>query len=192
MLTVGLTGGIGAGKSLVSRILISMGYPVFNADLEAKRITHQHPQVRRALTDAFGEDIYQSGKLDRARLAAIIFSDSEARNYVNGVIHPLVREEFQRWCATISSPIVFNEAAILFETGSWKQFDRLVLVTAPQEVRIQRVMQRDHVSREAVLARMQQQWSDEQKIPLSDFQIINDEQTPVLAQLEALIERLSA
>lgn len=190
MLTVGLTGGIGAGKSLISRILQSMGYPVFNSDLEAKNITRNHPKVRAELLSAFGDDLYIGEELDRAKLAAIIFTDPQARSYVNELIHPLVREEFAKWAKASSSPVIFNEAAILFETGSWKNFDRVALVTAPEEIRVQRVINRDKTQREEVIARMRQQWSDEQKIPLAHYVIVNDDHTPVLQQLEKMLQDL--
>lgn len=190
MLNVGLTGGIGAGKSTVADILRTMGYPVFNSDLVAKQITQSHPKVKEELIRVFGEELYQGDNLDRAKLAAIIFSDSKAKTFVNELIHPLVREAYWQWSESTTSPIVFNEAAILFETGAWRQFEKIILVIAPEEVRIRRVMNRDNVTKADVLARMNQQWSDDKKSEMANYVIVNDDNQPVLRQVEEIISRL--
>lgn len=192
MLKVGLTGGIGSGKSVVSRILVAMGYTVFNSDDSARKIVNENARVREALCAEFGADLYQNGLLDRPKLAKIIFSDTGARERVNHLIHPFVREAFNELAENSRHSLIFNEAAILFETDAAARMDRMILVTAPEEVRIQRVMQRDGATEEEVRMRMKQQWSDAQKIPLADFQIINDDAQPVLAQVERVVEELNA
>lgn len=192
MLKVGLTGGIGSGKSLVSRILEAMGYTVFNSDNAARTIVNENADVREALCAEFGADLYLNGLLDRPKLAKIIFSDNDARKRVNHLIHPFVREAFNKLAEKSQQTLIFNEAAILFETGAAEGMNRMILVTAPEEVRIRRVMQRDGVTEDEVRVRMKQQWSDAQKIPLADFHIINDEAHPLLSQVEQLVQELNA
>ena len=191
MIKVGITGGIGAGKSIVSRIIESMGFPVFYSDLESKKITNNHPEVKAGLISLFGQDVYINDELNKPFLAQQIFSSDENRIAVNSLIHPLVRQAFENFVITHQhSPLVFNEAAILFETGSYTNFDVNVLVAADKDIRIDRVMKRDGVSREQVIARMNKQWSDEEKMELADYLIENNDNSAVLAQVESLIQDL--
>ncbi|MCR9172233.1 MAG: dephospho-CoA kinase [bacterium] len=190
MLKVGITGGIGSGKSMVGKILESMGYPVFYSDDQAKKLSDTHPDIRRELTDVFGEEVYLDGALNRPYLATKIFGDEVLRQRVNEIIHPRVRQAFDDFCSNQNSPFVFNEAAILIETGASKNFDAIVLVTAPENVRVQRVQQRDQTDAESIRQRIQKQWSDEQKRPHSDYEIINDGEKPLLSQIEKLLESL--
>ena len=190
MLKIGITGGIGSGKSIVSKILISMNYPVFNSDIEAKKIIVQNPFVKEQLITSFGSEVYINDSVNKVFLANIIFNDDKALEKINSIIHPEVRKAFKEYSQSQSSKLVFNEAAILFESDSYKDFDRIILITSPEELRIKRVMNRDNVDREAVISRMEKQWKDEQKIPLSDYQVTNDELVPLLKQVEAIIEDL--
>ena len=191
MIKIGITGGIGAGKSIVSRIIESMGFPVFYSDIESKKITNNHPKVKTGLISLFGEEVYQNEELNKPFLAQKIFSSDENRIAVNSLIHPLVRQAFEDFVMlNNNSPLVFNEAAILFETGSYKNFDVNVLVTADIEARIDRVMKRDNVSRDQVMARMNKQWPDEEKVELADYLIENNTDSPVLKQVESLVENL--
>jgi dephospho-CoA kinase len=187
---IGLTGGIGAGKSVVARIILAMGYPVYFSDERAKELTSQHPDIRRELTNLLGKEIYRDGKLDRGKMAALIFEDDTIREGVNKIIHPVVRKDFSDWAVKQGSDLVFNEAAILFETGAYKRFNANVLVTAPMELRLQRVMNRDNVTREEVLRRIDKQWHDDLKRPLADHVILNDERTPLIVQVEQMLEQL--
>jgi dephospho-CoA kinase len=187
---IGLTGGIGAGKSVVARIILAMGYPVYFSDERAKELTSQHPDIRRELTNLLGKEIYRNGKLDRGKMAALIFEDDTIREGVNKIIHPVVRKDFFDWAVNQGSDLVFNEAAILFETGAYKRFNANVLVTAPMELRLQRVMNRDNVTREEVLRRIDKQWHDDLKRPLADHVILNDERTPLIVQVEQMLEQL--
>ncbi len=181
MLRVGLTGGIGSGKSLVAKIFMTLGIPVFQADSEAGIILDEDITVREKLTEWFGPEIYIQGKPDRNRIAGIVFNDPLQLAKLNELIHPLVMNHFIKWCGLHnSSPYVIHEAAILFESGLYKHLDRTILVTAPEETRIERVVQRDRVSDEMVRARMKNQWTEEQKVPLADFIIRNDGETPVI------------
>lgn len=188
---IGLTGGIGSGKSYIAKVLERMGYPVYYSDLRARELTESHPDIKAGLINRFGTKIYHDGELNRKELAKNIFQSEDDRNYVNELIHPIVRADFLHWCAIQKSELVFNEAAILFETGAYLQFDATVLVIAPQEVRIQRIMARDQCTVEQAESRIQSQWSDEQKIPLATCIITNDDKIPLLNQIERVIAGLS-
>lgn len=190
MFKVGVTGGIGAGKSLICSILERMGYPVFYSDIEAKKIIISNPQVRIDLIELFGIQIFKDHQLDRKLLANLLFSDSTLIEKMNAIVHPKVREEFENWALSQDSQLVFNEAAILFETGSYKNFDATILVTAPLEIRLNRVMNRDNSIRADVQKRIDNQWSDEQKLILSTYRIQNDDIQSVLDQLDEVLYEL--
>lgn len=190
MKRIGLTGGIGSGKSYIAGVLEKMGYPVYYSDEQAKVLTDTHPEIRAGLISRFGTSIYSEETLNRKELAAHIFKSEPDRIFVNQLIHPVVRADFDRWCAEQHTALVFNEAAILFETGAYQQFDATVLVIAPHEIRMQRIMERDRCTVEQAEARMKSQWSDEQKIQLATAVITNNGQGGVLTQLEELITSL--
>lgn len=189
-MNIGITGGIGSGKSVVSKILETMGYPVFNSDIESKLLVNTDSVIIEGLTSFFGPDIYIDGALNKVLLAQIIFSDDTARLKVNNLIHPRVRQAFDDFAAKQTSGIAFNEAAILFETKAYKRFDKMILVTSPEELRIERIMLRDKCSKTDVQSRMSKQWSDNQKIPLADFVIVNDEKSPLINQVEDIVNQL--
>jgi dephospho-CoA kinase len=184
---IGLTGGIGSGKSYIAGVLEKMGYPVYYSDEQAKVLTDTHPEIRAGLISRFGTGIYSEGILNRKELAAHIFKSEPDRIFVNQLIHPVVRADFERWCAEQHTALVFNEAAILFETGAYKQFDATVLVIAPHELRMQRIMERDRCTVEQAEARMKSQWSDEQKIPLATVVITSNGELPLVSQIERAI-----
>lgn len=190
MIQVGLTGGIGSGKSTVARILETLGYPVFHSDEAAKRIMHED-KVMEQIISIFGPESYSNGQLNRKKIASEIFNDSSKRQELESLIHPLVRSAFQDFCILNSSKIIFNEAAILFETGAYKSFQKVIYVSAPMELRLKRVIQRDLVDREAVLARMAAQNSDEINSALADFVIKNDEKESLIRQVLSLINQLN-
>ena len=187
MKRIGITGGIGAGKSLVAEIIKAMDYPVYNSDERAKELTDSNPKIKEGLIHLFGEEIYQNDKLNKFALAQAIFSDESLREKVNALIHPIVREDFNLWVLAQNNSLVFNESAILFETGSFKNFDAIILVYAPEELRIKRIMKRDNCSENEVLKKMNSQFSDEEKYQLTEFRVLNDEQTPLLKQVEQII-----
>lgn len=189
MLRIGLSGGIGSGKSTVAGILAKMGYPVFYSDQEAKRLYNENPLLKKQLVALFGPAIYRDGQLNKAFLAQQLFSNAELKAQVTALVHPLVRKAFEVWAQQQASDLVFNEAAILFETGAYKDFDATVLVTAPIETRIERVQKRDLISREAVLQRIANQWPDSKKMNLTTYIITNDGQ-PLLQQIEDVISKL--
>lgn len=170
---IGLTGGIGSGKSTIAKYFESKGIPVYIADIEAKKILDSNLVIGKVV-DAFGMDVLEDEKINRTKLSAVVFNNPEKLKQLNAIIHPQVKIHFLDWVKKHENfPIVIKEAAILFESGSYKDCDKIILVTAPKEIRIQRVMQRDNVTKEAVEARMANQWEDEKKIKLSDFVIQN-------------------
>lgn len=190
MKKIGITGGIGSGKSIVAKVLEAMNYPVYYSDDRSKIIVDTDPEIRSELIKLIGTEVYQDDKLNRPFLAKLLFSDDEIRHKVNKIIHPVVREDFENWMLQQESNLIFNEAAIFFETGGHKTMDFNILVIAPFEIKIHRIMKRDNISREEVLERMSKQWSDEKKIPLADFVLVNDDVTPLLMQIETVIEKL--
>jgi dephospho-CoA kinase len=170
---IGLTGGIGSGKTTIANYFEQMGIPLYIADDEAKKILNT-PLAVKEVTDAFGEGILTNGFPDRAKIAALVFNSPDKLQVLNGIIHPKVSEHFKDWLEKQKDKkFVIKEAAILFESGSYKDCDKIILVTAPKEVRINRVMQRDGVTREKVLQRMSAQWEEDKKAGLSDY-IINN------------------
>lgn len=170
---IGLTGGIGSGKSTVAGYFAALGVPVYIADDEAKKILFL-PHVVKEVAATFGNDILTDDIPDKAKIAALVFNNPEQLAKLNAIIHPKVAEHFKDWVLLNTGKLfVIKEAAILFESGSYKDCDFIVLVTAPVDVRIQRVIDRDGVTRDKVLQRMENQWDDQKKLPLSDF-IINN------------------
>ena len=170
---IGLTGGIGSGKTTLANYFDSLGIPVFIADDEAKRLM-QSSAILEAIKTSFGDAIFENGQLNRQQLAAIVFSDPEKLNQLNNIIHPAVKKQFTIWLSQYqTAPFVIYEAAILFESGSYQNCDIIITITAPFEDRIARVMQRDSSSREQVVMRINAQWTDEQRISKSDFVIDN-------------------
>ena len=173
MKIVGLTGGIGSGKTTVAELFADLGVPIYNSDIEAKNLTNHSENIREELIALLGIETYKDGFLNRKFMADKIFNDKHLLTKVNGIIHPRVAEHFRKWVSLQNSKYVIKEAAILFESGSNTQCDVVILVTAPREERIRRVMDRDQVSKEEVEARINNQWSDEKKMELSDFIIQN-------------------
>ncbi len=170
---IGLTGGIGSGKTTVANHFIAAGIPVYIADDEASKIM-QSPEILREIEKIFGSSIFENGVLNRQKLAEIVFSNSDKLKQLNGIIHPAVKKHFGNWILNHkNSPFVIYETAILFESGSYKDCDKIITVTAPLETRIERVIQRDKTSRENVLKRINMQWTDDQRFGKSDFVIEN-------------------
>jgi dephospho-CoA kinase len=172
---IGLTGGIGSGKSLVCSIFRVLNIPVFEADQEAKLIMDTDLGVIDQLTGVFGPGIYMpTGRLNRSKLAEIIFHNKELLARVNEIVHPAVRKKFSLWSSQQKAPYVLQEAAILFESGGYTLMDINILVLAPPELRIGRVMKRDRLTKEEITTRMKNQWPDNKKIALANFVIKND------------------
>jgi dephospho-CoA kinase len=186
---IGLSGGIGSGKSTVAKVLEHMGYPVFYSDEEAKKLYVTHPLLKNELIAILGKVSYQNGVFQKHVLATQLFENPALKKQIAALVHPLVRERFKEWAGQQTADFVFNEAAILFETGANKKFAATVLVVAPLETRIQRVQKRDGLSREAVLQRIENQWTDSKKMNLTPYIITNDGQ-PLLLQIEDIISKL--
>ncbi len=187
---IGITGGIGAGKSIVCSIIHAMGYPVFYSDKAAKNILNTDNNAKNKMRAVFGDEAYLNNELNRPYISDKIFNDQKLLSAINEIVHPAVRKAFADWASEQTTDLVFNEAAILFETGAYKLYDANVLVVAPEAVRIERVMQRDNISKDAVLERMNKQWSDSQKEKLADHLINNDNASMLIPQVIELIDKL--
>ena len=183
MLKIGLTGGIGSGKTTIAQIFEKLGVPVFYADLEAKKCMESDMGLIKNLKATFGNKIYIDRKLQKDRLASIIFNDDSKLHTINRLVHPVVQRVFEDWCATQKNSYVLKEAAILFESGSDKDLDQIVCVSASDDLRKQRVMQRDGVTESQVLERMSKQWGQSRKIELAHFHIVNDEKQLLIPQV---------
>lgn len=170
---VGLTGGIGSGKTTVAKYFEELGVPVYIADSEAKALMNRSKVIRRKLIALFGNEAYLENTLNRLFIAQQIFNDKKLLNAMNAIVHPKVASHFKRWVNKQDSPYVISEAAILFENGSYKKYDYIITVTAPEDIRLQRVIKRDNSNKQKVEAIMANQWSDEEKIKRSDFVIEN-------------------
>lgn len=190
MLKVGITGGIGSGKSIVSEIFRSMGYPVFNSDDEAKKILYNSKAVHEKLLAVFGSEIFVNGNPDKKKLAELVFSDKEKLSQLNSIIHPMVKNAFESWLKEQSSPIIFKEAAILIESGSYKDCDKVIVVHAPEELRFRRVMKRDSVTMVVVKNRMKNQFPSEELKKYANHIIENDEDHALLPQINRILEEL--
>ncbi|MFE3867184.1 dephospho-CoA kinase [Flavobacterium sp. LS2P90] len=170
---IGLTGGIGSGKTTIANEFVSLGVPVYIADDEARKLM-QSIEVINAIRGVFGSAVFENDILNREKLAEIVFSDSEKLEQLNAIVHPAVKKHFKEWLLNHKdAPFVIYEAAILFESGGYKNCDLIISVVAPLETRIQRVIERDKTTREQVLKRINMQWNDEKRISKSDFIIKN-------------------
>lgn len=183
MITVGLTGGIGSGKSTVARVFRVLGIPVFEADREARTLQDHDEDLRAAIAERFGADLYYTGTLDRRTLAQRAFGNDQALQDLNALVHPAVRKAFQNWAAEQRSTYVIMESAILVESGGYKAFDRTIVVNAPEDLRVKRVIGRDGVGAEEVRARMRHQASEEVRLAVAHHIIVNDESRLVIPQV---------
>lgn len=190
MLKIGLTGGIGSGKSLVARIFEVLGIPVYYADTAAKEIMNNDTVLKAEIIKHFGPESYTNGLLNRKHLASKVFGNKEQLALLNSLVHPATVRDAEKWMERQKSPYTIKEAALIFESGSQEHLDYVIGVYAPKSLRILRTMQRDAISRDEVLKRMNNQINEEIKIRLCDFVIYNDEQKAVLPQLLTLHEQL--
>lgn len=189
MLKIGLTGGIGSGKTTVSQIFKILGVPVFDADTAAKEAMENNPALKEKLVATFGAAVFVEHKLNRKYLADIVFNDAYQLNALNALVHPITIAAAADWFATQNSPYVIKEAALMFEAGAGVGLDYVIGVFAPTALRIKRVMDRDHLSREEVLSRMNRQIDDQIKMKLCDFIIQNDNQALLTKQVLELHEK---
>lgn len=187
---IGLTGGIGSGKTTVAKQFESLGVPVYIADVEAKKIM-DFPETIHQIKTEFGNSIFDGGTLNREKLAKIVFENPEKLQKLNNVIHPLVKKHFLEWVKkNKDSSFVIKETAILFESGSYKDCDKIITVTAPLETRIERVLKRDASDYESIMKRVQNQWTDEMRIAKSDYIIENIDLKTTINQVNILYKEL--
>jgi len=190
MKKIGLTGGIGVGKTFVSEIFQKMGYSVFLSDLHAKKCMHESDDLKTKIKQNFGSQSYQKGVLQENKLANIVFNDAKKLQELNSLVHPFVQRRFENWSKDQQSKFVIKEAAILFESEAYKGLDGVICVSAPFEKRIERVMRRDNCTKEDVVKRIENQMPQEDKEKLSDFLIINDDKEKLLPQIISICKRL--
>ena len=193
IIKLGVTGGIGSGKSLVCRLLEVMGIPVYISDAETKQLMVADPFIRKELIALLGEEVYVEGALNKTLLASYLFSSPEHARQINGIVHPRVKDDFRRWAQeqVPHAAVVGIDSAILIEAGFAGEVDVVVMVYAPEDVRIERAVKRDGSSRELIEKRIRSQMSDEEKRKQADFVVVNDGDTPLIPQVLALITSLS-
>ena len=191
-ITIVVTGGIGSGKSYICRIISSLGFPVYNCDAEAKKLMNTNKHIINSLKLLIGENSYDSkGNLNKPIIAQFLFANEENAHKINSVVHPVVKEDFRSWASAQNADLIFMESAILFESGFNDVVDNVITITAPPETRIERTIRRDNTTREQVIARMNQQMQDEERVRLSDYIICNNTNDNVEQQIKTIIETLS-
>ena len=190
IIKVGLTSGMGSGKSTVAKVFAVLGIPVYYADDAAKRLMNEDEILKARLKELFGEETYTDGKLNRKNLSAIVFNNEEKLRLLNSIVHPATLRDADEWMQQQTTPYAIKEAALIFESGSQAQLDCVIGVFAPMAVRIQRVMKRDGSTREEVKARMEKQIDESLKMRLCDYVITNDEQELVIPQVIKIHEQL--
>lgn len=183
MLKIGLTGGIGSGKSTVAKIFEVLGVPVYYADDAAKELMNTDPQIKEAIKKIFGADAYQAEKLNRSYLASIVFADEKKLETLNALIHPATINASNAWMEKQSAPYIIKEAALLFESDAYKYLDAVIGVSSPLPQRIKRVMERDNTSEDEILKRINRQMNEEEKLKRCQFIIHNDESTLLIPQV---------
>lgn len=187
MLKIGITGGIGSGKSTICTLFSILGIPVYNADSAAKELMATHEALKKQLIQSFGTGVFNSqGQLDTRYLANLVFTQPDQLAQLNQLVHPVVASNFKSWCQKQVAPYVVKEAALLFESGSYKQCDFTILVEAPMNLKMARLMKRDGSTKDQILARMQHQLPDATKATLADFLLTNDEKSLLIPQVLAL------
>lgn len=190
MIRAGLTGSIGSGKSTVARVFNALGYPVYYSDIRA-RMMYFRQEVKDEVRHALGDEVFDDyGNIDTAKLADVIFSDPQKLQKINRIIHPRVADDFEHWANNQDAEIIIHESALIFEAGFGDMFDLVIMVSAPKEERISRVMKRDKSNREKILQRMSHQWDDNRKQELADYVLRNDEHIMLLPQVLHLIDRI--
>ncbi len=191
MIKVGITGGIGSGKSTICKIFQVLGVSVYFADVEARKLTDSHAEIVHGIKELFGEDIYIEGCLNRKKVASVVFKDSKILSRLNNIIHPVVAEHFEDWLVEHANErMVIKEAAILFESGGDKEVDKVITVVAPKDLRIKRVVERDNMTIEEVESRMQQQMTDQERLKRSDFVVNCNDVDLVIPQVLDLHKRM--
>lgn len=183
MLRIGLTGGIGSGKTTVAKIFQILGIPVYYADEAARRLMNTNEEIKTAIIKNFGAEAYLNGELNRKYLGSVVFSDKQKLDLLNSIAHPVTIRDAEEWIKRQSTPYVVKEAALLFESSSAENLDYIVGVYAPQHIRVKRVIDRDQISVEDVMKRISRQLDEEEKMKRCDFVIVNNEQQLVIPQV---------
>jgi dephospho-CoA kinase len=183
MLRIGLTGGIGSGKSTVAKIFETLGVPVYYADDASKRIMNENEELKAAIQKKFGEQTYNHGELNRKHLASIVFNNSEKLALLNSIVHPATIQDAEEWMKKQTAPYAIKEAALIFESGSQEFLDKVIGVYAPEALRISRVIQRDSINRDEVISRMNKQINEKIKMRLCDYVVTNDEKELLIPQV---------
>ncbi len=190
MQKIGITGSIGSGKSIVCKIFEQLGVPIYNADERAKKLMISNAEMIDKVKLLFGHESYtETGELNRKHISDIAFNNKDLLTQLNQIVHPIVFKDFENWLIEkehLNIKYIIKEAALMFETDSYKKLDKFIVVTAPMELRISRTMQRDSILKEQVLSRMNNQLSQEEKLAKADYEIINDEQTSLIEQVFTL------
>jgi dephospho-CoA kinase len=193
MIKIGITGGIGSGKSIVCRVFESLGIPVYYADLHSRKLVDSEPDIRRKLIGLFGPDIYNNTTLNRPLFAAKVFADPQLLEAANRAIHPRVKKDFDRWIQDhADKKYVIEEAAILFESGANTQMDKCIAIVSPVDMRVKRILRRPGMTAGRIREIMGNQWPDEKKAALADYVIVNDEKSLILPQILLIHAQLSA
>ena len=190
MLKVAITGGIGSGKSLVCQVFKTLGIPIFDADAVSNHLVEHDATLKTAITELFGKEAYKNNIYNRKYIASIVFSQAEMLQALNALVHPKAIEAAKQWFEKQQSPYAIKEAAILFESNSEKDIDIIIGVTAPEQIRIERVMQRTGYSKEEVIKRMQQQMPDEEKMAKCNYVIQNNDTDAILPQILQIHQQL--
>ncbi len=187
---IGITGGIGSGKSFVSNLFEDLGVPCYNSDLKAKELMVSDLKLKSSIINLLGDQAYEGNSLNRQYISSKVFNDKSLLSSLNNLVHPIVKTDFYNWVNTRSSLFVLKESAILFETGSYLDCDKTILVTAPIDVRINRVIKRDNVTKTQVESRIKNQWKDEQKKPLADYIIKNTEYDKTKLRVDEIFNKI--
>lgn len=190
MLKIGIAGGIGSGKSVVANILQQMGFPVYDSDSRAKALTQTNADIRQQLTAMFGDNLFKNNVLNKKALSQLIFSSDKNLKAVNAIIHPVVVGDFATWTTRQNAAAVFLESAILMESGLYQKMDKIILVTTPEKLRIDRVMKRSQLSEKEIQQRMQMQKTEETLADKADFVILNDEKHLLIPQVHSILQKL--
>jgi len=190
MIKIGITGNIGSGKSYICNIFEKNGIPVFYSDDETKKLYYDSA-IKQLITNRFGEEIYQDdGKINKNLLSNLLFSNADNLKFIESTLYPALFNRFDAWCEQQDSPFVLFESAILFEKNLTNRFDKIIFISAPENIRIQRVMVRDNCTEEVVRTRMKLQWSDEIKSPKADYVMVHDGNDDVEKEVLKLIEKI--
>ena len=193
MVKVGITGGIGSGKSTVCKVFAFLGIPVFEADIVAKQLMNSNTEIRTRLINLFGSTVYLPDRtIDRKYLAGIVFNNPPLLAKLSEIVHPVVHKSFDEWCRKQNSPYIIHESAILFESGFYKLMDKTIVVVANEDERIERVMKRDKMTKELVKQRIKNQLNDEEKIKLADFVIGNNDNELIIPQIVEIDKKIRA